>query len=88
MTFSEKKYIIFDTPDPEYTKQTIESIKIMLDAGENLLIIVISKSGSTTETIVLADILYRELSLPYRDQVNIVTISDPNSKLDTLAKTE
>jgi len=60
----------------------------MLEAGENLLIIVISKSGTTTETLALADILYRKLFLPYRDQVDIVTISDPNSKLDNLAKSE
>ncbi len=60
----------------------------MLEAGENLLIIVISKSGTTTETLALADILYQKLFLPYRSQVDIVTISDPGSKLDNLAKSE
>ncbi len=84
----EKNISFFDTPDPEYTKQAIESIEIMLEAGENLLIIVISKSGTTTETLALADILYRKLFLPYREQVDIVTISDPLSKLDNLAKSE
>jgi glucose-6-phosphate isomerase len=84
----EKNISFFDTPDPEYTKQAIESIEIMLEAGENLLIIVISKSGTTTETLALADILYRKLFLPYRSQVDIVTISDPLSKLDNLAKSE
>lgn len=61
---------------------------MMLEAGERLLIIIISKSGTTTETIGLADILYRELMLPHRDQVDIMTISDPGSKLDELARIE
>gem|GEM_PF-4321524 len=52
------------------------------------MIIVISKSGTTTETLALADILYKRLFLRFREYISIVTLSDPHSKLDTLAQTE
>jgi len=85
---AEKHIEFFDTVDSEATERWISMFEEKLKKWERCVIIVISKSGTTTETLALADILYKRLFLRFREYISIVTLSDPHSKLDTLAQTE
>ncbi len=80
-----KKLYFQDTTDTEATEQILSEILQRLIDGEKVVITVISKSGSTAETIALADRVYA-LKESHRENVAIVTISDPDSKLDMLSK--
>lgn len=80
-----KKLYFLDTPDTEATENILLKISHKLTLNERVVITVISKSGSTTETIALADRAYT-LKNEFDSQVAIVTISDPDSALDRLAK--
>ena len=64
----------------------LSELRAKLEKGEDIILCIISKSGTTAETIGIFELLYSELYLSHRDQVHIVTISDPESKLDALAK--
>ncbi len=76
----------FDTTDTEYTLTTlIDKVEKKLIADEKIILTVISKSGTTTETIALASTIYNILIPKYEKHVEIVTISDEDSKMDRLA---
>lgn len=80
-----KKLYFLDTPDTEATENILVQMSHKLALNERVVITVISKSGSTTETIALADRAYA-LKNEFDSQVAIVTISDPDSALDILTK--
>jgi glucose-6-phosphate isomerase len=80
-----KKLYFLDTPDTEATEDILKEVLTRITHGEKVAITVISKSGSTAETIALADRVYA-LKESHRENVAIVTISDPDSKLDMLSK--
>ncbi|MBP6981850.1 hypothetical protein KBB25_03695 [Candidatus Gracilibacteria bacterium] len=84
-----KGVYFFDTTDTEYTLTTLlDAVEKKLIAGEKLILTVISKSGTTTESIALASTIYNIFIAKYKNQIEIVTISDFNSKLDLLAEEE
>jgi glucose-6-phosphate isomerase len=85
---SEKALISLDTVDTYDIESSIDDLTMTLEAGEDIILCVISKSGSTAETIGIFELLYSELAVDYPGQVHIVTISDAGSKLDTLSKSE
>lgn len=83
-----KSIYFFDTPDPQSVQKEWKEISRELALGKKLVLTIISKSGTTTETIALASYLLWELSTGYKGQYDIVTISDPGSRLDDLATKE
>lgn len=76
----------FDTTDASDVARGIKNLQFALNFGEKVVITVISKSGGTTETLALASTLYAELSIKYPKLVELVTISDGESKLDILSE--
>jgi len=77
-----------DTIDPDYVQQLLDKAKQILDSGFPVLITVISKSGTTTETAALAQIFIDLVKHYYRDEYNdyIVVITDNGSPLWNLAQ--
>ncbi|MDO8559425.1 MAG: hypothetical protein Q7S23_00095 [bacterium] len=82
------KLLFADTVDPEW----LQRFKTLLDtevkrSGE-VLVSLISKSGSTTETVVNFEILYRQLSRRFKAAARrVVVTTDEGSKLWQLAET-
>jgi len=78
-----------DTLDSWYCSQVYKICEAVLQAGEEILITVISKSGTTTETIANAQLfmkLLAEYNKPYQEYV--VAITDENSPLWKKAQKE
>ena len=62
----------FDTTDTEYTLTTLlDAVEKKLIAGEKLILTVISKSGTTTESIALASTIYNIFIAKYKNQIEI-----------------
>lgn len=82
-----KKIVFADTVDSDLLSDIREIIEPLLQKNENVLINVVSKSGSTTETIANFEVLL-ELIGKYKDNPceSIVVTTDFNSKLWQLAK--
>jgi glucose-6-phosphate isomerase len=76
-----------DTVDPTYTGAIYRHAERVLKEGQEILITVISKSGTTTETIANAQ-LFTALLQQYKKEFtrNIVVISDEGSALSEVAK--
>lgn len=83
------KILYADTVDPDTLTDIKHIIESKLKNNENILIILVSKSGGTTETIVNYEILLTILKKYKKDYQNyIVTITDKNSRLWHLAQTK
>ena len=80
-----KQVFFFDTTDPFDSTNNLFHIRKRLDAGEKILITVISKSGGTTETLAFSAWITHILEKEYPDQVQILSISNPDSALDRLS---
>ena len=78
---SKKKIFFLDTIDVYSYKKTVDGLCWYLEKGEKLCITVISKSGTTTETIALFESIYADIYKKYTSQSTIVCITDENSKL-------
>ncbi len=76
-----------DTVDPTYTGTIYRHAEQILKEGQEVLITVISKSGTTTETIANVQ-LFTALLQQYKKEYarNIVVISDEGSALSEVAK--
>ena len=81
-----KKVFFFDTTDPFDSTNNLFQIRKRLDAGEKILVTVISKSGGTTETLAFSAWITHILEKEYPEQVRILTISNPDSALDCLSR--
>ncbi|MFZ4461637.1 MAG: hypothetical protein ACOYN2_03785 [Patescibacteria group bacterium] len=78
-----------DTVDPAATSDTFELLSRHIQAGQTIATAVISKSGSTTETIALFEALTTLLrSLDAYDPSKVVAITETGSKLSLLAQAE
>ncbi|MCL4361470.1 hypothetical protein M1446_03885 [Candidatus Dependentiae bacterium] len=79
--------IFADTIEPQYTNEILQKIEKILKANNEIILAVISKSGTTTETLVngslILDLLKKLRPKNYKDF--IVTITDEDSKLETVA---
>ena len=77
-----------DTLDGRYCQEVYKVCEAVLQAGKEILITVISKSGTTTETIANAQLfikLLAEYNKPYQEYV--VAITDEDSPLWNVART-
>ena len=75
-----------DTVDPDTLTDIKNIIEPILQNNENILLILVSKSGGTTETIVNYEILLSSLKKYRQDYPNyIVAITDKDSRLWQLA---
>ena len=77
-----------DTIDPDYVQQLLDKAKQILDNGFPILVTIISKSGTTTETAALAQIFIDLVKHYYPDEYSdhIVVITDNDSPLWNLAQ--
>lgn len=79
-----------DTVDPDYNGQLLKKARVILAAGHKIIINVVSKSGSTTETIANF-ILFKSLLQEYHpDSYHeyIVATTDEGSNLWSIAEQE
>lgn len=80
------KVVFLDTLSKESIKEALDIIAQLSSASE-LVINIISKSGGTTESITIAEILITEFQSKFENTSSqIVVTTDKNSKLDILAK--
>lgn len=84
---NQKKILFADTVDSDQIYDIIQIIGPVLKNNENIIINVVSKSGSTTETIANFEVLVSLLG-KYKDhpEKSVVVTTDYNSKLWNLAK--
>ena len=77
-----------DTVDPSHTAFILAELTRALKAKQNVVLCIISKSGTTTETVALATVLLEPMRSydNYRDDV--VVITDTGSKLWHVTKQE
>ncbi len=78
------KLIFIDTNSATYLQHLIFWLKKEIESPEEILITIISKSGTTTETIANYEIIFNALSqkiTPTRLLTRVVAITDENSKL-------
>ncbi len=77
-----------DTVDSVYTKYIYQKAESCLQSGQSLLLVIISKSGTTLETIANAQLfvsLYERYK-PHHFHKNIVLISDEDSPFASIAQ--
>ena len=83
------KLYFADSIDPTYISQLVTTLEEQLQRDKHILLNVVTKSGTTTETIanfqVLLEII-REYEFNYQDYIVVTT--DENSPLDKWAKKE
>lgn len=79
-----------DSPDPRYMDHLMAQAEAVLKRGGKILVTIISKSGTTTETIALFELLYNLLRTYYpRDYAQYcVAITDEGSRLCHFAHQE
>ena len=83
------KVLYADTVDSDSINNIITLIKPVLEKGGNIILNVISKSGTTTETIANAEVLIDLLRRHKKDYRNCITVtSDRNSELWNIAVKE
>ncbi len=84
------KVYFADTIEPSYTSSILKLVEQELISGNNIILNVISKSGTTTETVanfaLFLDLLKKYKPENYKDY--IVATTDKNSKLWDLAQKE
>ncbi|RMD67457.1 hypothetical protein D6817_01645, partial [Candidatus Pacearchaeota archaeon] len=72
-----RKVFYLDTVDPDYTASTLEFVKSELKRGKKAVVNVISKSGSTTETISLFNVVLSQLK-PYDSELEKMIVVTTN----------
>ena len=83
------KVLYADTVDSDNINNIIMLIKPVLEKGGNIILNVISKSGTTTETIANAEVLIDLLRRHKKDYKNCITVtSNKDSELWNIAVTE
>jgi glucose-6-phosphate isomerase len=83
------KVLYADTVDSDSINNIITLIKPILEKDGNIILNVISKSGTTTETIANAEVLIDLLRRHKKDYKNCITVtSDKDSELWNIAVTE
>jgi len=85
---SERKRLVFaDTVDSDLIHDIIHIIKPVLENKENIILNIVSKSGSTTETISNFEVLLNVLEKYSQNPIeSVVVTTDNGSKLWNLAK--
>jgi len=79
---NKKKIYFSDTVDSESMEEIISFLKIDLESGKKVIINIISKSGTTTETIANFQLFYQLLNKYKLDlKKHIIITTDKNSKL-------
>ena len=80
------KVLFADTVDPDYLKNIVTLIEPALEKNGNVILTIVSKSGTTTETTANAQVLIESLRKHKKDYEKLVTvISDRDSKLWKIA---
>ena len=83
------KVLYADTVDSDSINNIITLVKSVLERGDNILLNVISKSGTTTETIANAEVLIDLLRKHKKDYKKCITVtSDKDSELWNIAVRE
>lgn len=83
------KVLYADTVDPDFINGIIKLVKPILKKKGNIILNIISKSGTTTETIANSEVLIDSLRKYEKDFKNYVVVtSDKDSKLWNLAVRE
>jgi glucose-6-phosphate isomerase len=83
------KVLYADTVDSDNINNIITLVKPVLERGDNIALNVISKSGTTTETIANAEVLIDLLRRHKKDYKNCITVtSDKDSELWNIAVKE
>jgi glucose-6-phosphate isomerase len=75
-TSNEPRMFFLDTVDPEMTGAFVRFMKKNVHVGDEILVVIISKSGGTTETLVNAEIILKELretALNWKDRCVVIT---------------
>ncbi len=85
---NKKQLFPLDTPDVRDYKKVHKELTNILEKWEQICITVISKSGTTTETIALFETAYNDFYKKYPLQCGIVAITDEWSKLYHLGQNE
>ncbi|MFA5841876.1 MAG: hypothetical protein WC835_02875 [Candidatus Paceibacterota bacterium] len=81
------RMVFFDTNNEKVTRANIDFILKNIESLEDLLVVIISKSGSTLETIAQSEYLLRELGGRFRGiDERVVVITDEGSELAIPAK--
>lgn len=90
-SFTSNKRIFFaETVDPEYTNALYQTIDSALATGQKVVLVISTKSGTTTETVALASIFIECFKFRYKKEYNkyIVVITDSGSPMADFAHTE
>lgn len=85
------KMIFLETCDPQYLERFSDFLKNQIKNPEEMLINVISKSGTTTETVANFEIIAAVFKKKFGDEAlhdRLVITTDENSKLWNLAKSK
>jgi glucose-6-phosphate isomerase len=80
------KVLYADTVDPDYLNNILALVEPALEKERNVLLSMVSKSGTTTETVANAEVLMESLRKHGKNyQKSVVVISDKDSKLWKIA---
>lgn len=83
------KVLYADTVDPDYLSNTLALVEPALKRDSNIVLCIVSKSGTTTETVANAEVLIEFLRKHSKNhQKCVVVISDKDSKLWKIALRE
>lgn len=85
LTNTKKRIIFPDTCDPDSLNESIILIKQHLKGKGKIILNIISKSGSTTETLANFEVIYSSLSASEKRRVYVVATTDAGSKLHELS---
>lgn len=80
------RIISLDTPDPVSTRKVIQEIRDLLSHDQKILVNIVSKSGSTMETLSLAHTIAFEFSDSPAISYGVTT--DEGSPLESIARSE
>lgn len=85
--FSSRKFYCADTIDDEINTKFLKIAKEILDTGKNIFLIIVSKSGTTLETLVNASLFINLLKCFKPDYEKFITIiTDEKSSLQNYAE--
>lgn len=89
-TTSGPRLYFVESIDSDYTASVLYLARQVLERNGNIIVTVVTKSGTTTETIANAHIFISLLQEFYQDSYNnyVVAITDSGSKLHEVARTE
>lgn len=80
------RIISLDTPDPVFSRKAIRELRELIDRNERIIVNIVSKSGSTMETLSLAHVLASEL--PASSNISYIVTTDHGSPLESIARSE